>query len=532
MTATEVQEAAPTRAVDHGSSSDEVLELTFAEPGDLGIRIAFDHDGHVLVKKIESVPGPVERICPDLTPGDVLVAINATNVLPYSFRDVMKKLREAKSSDKPMQLAFLPKAGASFFTSTESLVEAWLREEQAHMDDGEFEVIFPPSQPLGFQLGESFLMVKPFVVTDVEVDAAWAARIRGKCVVKINDHVVLGAPVDDVRDLLSSIDPSLFPKQLSLLRLSASTPSATPDDDYDIVTIPTSDWMPRFRFALVERMLEVPTIEPFAAALDRPLLSPRTSKERRRDGIAPGQLLIAINGISALGIHADRTPGSSHVGMVTVALEKLENEPRSLLVRDLTLYEREFRAQRPLSPWRRRCPSPPTAGDSSAVPSSTITVASAPRVLTELLTSSLARVPASTGEALDARQTWVTSRLRHVTIQAPSASEALGLSLETDFSTKYTVFHKFERAPSPALERVDAGDRLTHLNGAPIETLDTAAIIDFLRSSEDKTPRTVRVLKARSSLPKSLMTSWKWVRRSFTAKTTPRLLDTAAATVE
>ncbi|KDO16497.1 hypothetical protein SPRG_17983 [Saprolegnia parasitica CBS 223.65] len=401
----------------------------------------------------------------------------------------MKKLREAKGSGKPLQLTFLPKAGASFFTSTESLVEAWLREEQAHMDDGEFEVIFPPSQPLGFQLGESFLMVKPFVVTDVDVDAAWAARILGKCIVKVNDHVVIGAPVDDVRELLLSNDLSLFPKQLALLRLSASMVSATQDDDYDIVTIPTPDWMPRFRFAQVERMLEVPTIEPFASVSDGPLLSPRMGKERRRDGIAPGQLLIAINGLSALGIHADPTPGASHVGMVTVALEKLKSEPRSLLFRDLTLYEREFRAQRPLSPWRRRCPRPQPTGGTSAVPSSTITITSAPRVLTELLTSSLARAPSSTGGAPGARQTWVASRLRRVTIEAPSASEALGLSLETDFSTKYTVFHEFERATWPALERVDAGDRLTHLNGVPIETLDTAAIIDFLRSSGSKTPR-------------------------------------------
>ncbi|OQR98632.1 hypothetical protein ACHHYP_08343 [Achlya hypogyna] len=478
---TTAPEAKPS-AKDHG---DDIITVTFPDGGDLGIRIDVNTVGQVTVKAIQPTKGPVEMAYPDLSPGDVLVAINSTSVLPYSFTDIMRMLRDAKSASAPMQLTFLP-AGT---TSAEKAVKTWLRDEETYLNDGEFEVVFPPNEPLGFRLDTSFLMAKSYVLTHVDspLQLSWARQVIGKCVVNINGFVVLGSPLDEVHSLLYSPEAAFYPKRLWLLRLTDSMHDAV-DDNYDVVTIPSPDCMRHIHFAVSERMLEVPTIE-------------LAGSGRRSDGIARGQLVLAVNGVSALGVHADKTPGTSCVGMLCVALERLESESRSLLVRDVALYQREFHARRPLSPWRRR----PWTTMEPALPSEAtlqdVTISSHSRVLAEILKPQGAGTQPESCRPLGRgiRQKWTTPRLRHVQITDYSASRSLGVSFETDFSIKYTVFKAFDRSsfahhacftpkcravyPTTA-KHVRVGDRIVALDGLAVESMETMAIVDFLRRSE------------------------------------------------
>ncbi|OQS04166.1 hypothetical protein THRCLA_03581 [Thraustotheca clavata] len=462
----------------------DIIEVEFSERGDLGIRIGIDEEGKVAVRKIEPVKGPVESMYSELSRGDVLVSINGTSILPYSFTDVMGMIRKAKTKSEALELTFLPQQ--SMFESTESLVESWLTEQNDHLMDGEFQLVFPCLQSLGFSLVESFVMTTLFTLKHENVS---------KCIVKVNNDVVVGFPAGEVKLLLESNDASMYPKTLWLMEMPLK--SFRLDNQYDVVTIPNHELMSHLQFKPIEMMLEAPMID---LSLENPS-SPRGSRERREDGVATGQYVLAINGLPTLCVPNNQSSGDGSIGELTKALKLLESTTRSLLIRDLVLYQKEIHTNRPLSPWRRRDKETNVSiplNDFSAMYDEENFV-SKKQTYSEYL-ASIAKYPSTLtiNPGRGIRQKWTQSRMLHVQIDQESLNVPLGLSFETDYSTKYTVFKGFERTCVSNTNQISIGDRILALNDQPTESMDTATIINFLMFSESKT-RNIRVIKHRKS---------------------------------
>ncbi|KAF0695181.1 Aste57867_13988 [Aphanomyces stellatus] len=474
------------------------MEHVFHERGDLGIRIDFDDHGHVFVKKIEDVAGLAELSCPDLVEGDVFVSINSTSVIGLPFTDIMKRLREACASrgEHDVVLTFVPIENS--FKSAAQAVEEWQTQELKALDDGEFEVVFPASEPLGFRLTESFLMTQPLCVAATSIEAL--TPLLHHAIVKINEHVVLAAPAADVVELLH--DPTQFPKHVWFWDISNDTSC------YSIVTLRSRGHvLPSLQLMPKDVMFEVPMVHSLLPAIggDKPNLHAFSSA--RDDGICKDQYLMAVNGIPTLTMpHAAHTvTASSHITMLHSAMESLRGVPRRLLFRDVRLYQREFRQHRPLSPWKRRRPT------SATLPSTHETAADEGDDAVEIETRSsefavlvAAATPAATPSDVTSpvRWKWSQGHVRRVIIP-PSSQCApgtpLGLQFETDFSSKFTVFKRYLRSTSDAKKTLREGDRIISINGVPVGDIPTDTLVQVIQGA-DVGPRTFVVACAASRL--------------------------------
>jgi hypothetical protein len=509
--------------------------------------------------------GYAESKCPELEAGDVLVAINNEPVVKKSFDEIMKLLKKSAHSC-PTQLTFLH---IGSFESAEKAVETWLHddEEQQEQQAAEFDVVFQPGQAMGIRFTEGYIMTNPLRLQHIERQALEEIdpsqrntfhALLNQVIVRIGTHFVLGAPIDEVKSLL--IKNSNNPIQIWF---------ANPDQlnqDYYILMLQNTKLLKFFSFVPVSIMMEVPSVS-FAVCNTSGSIYSRDQQQyikhdqvQRSDGIRCDQYLMAINGIPTLRITSSGTDNdndddkvtqklqipaknqSDFMYVITKALDRLVPVERTLTFRDLEKYQKEYKAQRPLSPWKKKIPS---ARDTKLISSQnthlyskkSLSITLKPRnffrlLLEEHANKSISAVlmdESKTNEDLlkinEQRQIEKVScegkkcnktpllnpiskeevntttnnhsgdhrrrlLLRHVTI--PDTIRPIGMQLETNVSFclgepfPLTIFKNFIRFNGVAKEskQIQVGDVLLAINDVPIEDIPTDVLIQMLQQQE------------------------------------------------
>ncbi|ETW08992.1 hypothetical protein H310_01466 [Aphanomyces invadans] len=483
------------------------VEYVFHECGDLGMCLKFPTNGDVIVQKLEPVIGLAERSCPNLQEGDVLVSINDTPTTDMAFSDVMKHLRDtlAASSAKGLKtsLTFVPVEGS--FDTAEKAVENWRRQEQSFKDDGEFEVDFPPSQPLGFRLTESYIMAKPLCLESTSLSEL--TPLLHHAIVQVNDHLVLGAPFQDVLQLLQ--DAASFPKQIWFWKLAPGH-----DRVYKVVTIASAALLQTMQLSPVDLMFEVPIVHsilptprsklPVTAPPSHFLCQPPI----RNDGIRKEQYLMAINGISTLTVpNADNTASAeSSVSMLHRVMESSLHLPRRLSFRDIELYKSEFQSKRPLSPWRRTVRSTESSSAPRGPLADAVTIQVVSKPFSALVTENATSIPHVDPTIEPVRRKWQHGKSRCVEI-SPSTGP-LGLQLETDFSSKFTVFKRYVRTNTVKRKTICVGDRILFVNGVPVKDIPKEKLEQLIKGHAEPRKFTVGRTKTSPKGPWSAISSW------------------------
>lgn len=328
---------------------------------------------------------------------------------------------------------------------------------------------------MGIRLSESYLMTNPLQLA--HVDSAMASALAvwnplaqledlvSTVLVRIGEHSVLGAPVKEVTQLLQ--DPASFPKELWLARLDNL------QDDYFTVTLLSEAQLVYFCFVPVEVMMEVPVV----CLASRSPIEDHTYGESsvdRTDGVAAGQYLMAINGLPTLRLSATNRSDAEEKAVtlldsIAKVLEALRGTARTLRFRDMPQYRRELQTRLPLSPWNRnrksagrpslegkngvaatksRNQEAQTEGDSSQQ----IQVKRRPRDFYQLLMEELSlEDQTSPTEMNTALEEASCEGIRRVTspnvrtIIIPDNLRAVGMQLETELMTTFTVFKQFIR---------------------------------------------------------------------------------------
>ncbi|KAH9128691.1 hypothetical protein LEN26_005762 [Aphanomyces euteiches] len=475
------------------TADEDFLKYVFQERGDVGIRLDLSMPGQAFVEKIEPVKGLFELCFPGLHEGDVLYSINSSSVLGMQFSDVMNLLRKSLSSQTNTTLEFIPAANS--FMSAENAVNAWKENELKALDDGEFEVVFPSSEPLGFRLTESFLMVQPICLATTSVDIL--KPFLHHAIVKINQHVVLGYQYKDVLQLLH--DPAHFPMQVWLWDITRDE-----NDVYIILTVPSRDHFSSMGLRPVDLMLEVPSVH---SLICRNKLSTENntnfskSSTALQNGIRKDQLLMAVNGIPTLFLPQDPATGISHISMLHGTMHNLLDKPRRLLFRDVKLYQQEFREQRPTSPWNRQKSSVPI--DSCTKPNS---LAMKIEVVSSRFEELVEKYALPSLENVDQplRRKWSDSSVHRVVV--PPTGEPLGIQLETDFTGKFTVFKCYNRTWSQAKRVIRERDRIVSINRVNVGEYSAEEMDRLLRSHVDE--RQIVIARPKSSSLWSMAKSW------------------------
>ncbi|RHY14138.1 hypothetical protein DYB36_004736 [Aphanomyces astaci] len=367
-----------------------------------------------------------------------------------AFSDVMQLLRDTICKRIETSLTFVTLEDS--FETADTAVGNWRRRELSCRDDGEFEVYFAPSQSLGFRLTESFLMTQPLCL--VSTTRSQLMPLLRCIVTNVNDHDVLGAPSNDVMHLLH--DPSTFPKRIWFWKMAPGH-----DKAYSVVTVATPALLlASMTLSPIDLMFEVPVVHsllpaPNGGAVAGSSTSRITYKppplHHPDSRVRKDQYLMAVNGVSTLNVpHDDNTTTSvSTISMLHGVLEA--SVPRRLRFRDMDLYKREFQAQRPLSPWKRSelhqskpTSSRPTADclDTSD-DGSEVTVEAVTTSFSTLVSNNAAAMMGQLDDSTDERVRQSKRGMRRVVL--PPSTSPLGLQLETDFSSKYTVFHRYVR---------------------------------------------------------------------------------------
>lgn len=441
-----------------------------------------------------------------------------------SFAEIMHTLRNSTQT-RPTQLDLLHVESGR---RTADVVSEWLEHQTAgHRLEGEFDVDFRPHQRMGIRLSETYLMTNPLQLAGVNSAMASAlavwnplARVDdlvSTVLVRIGEHSVLGAPLKDVTQLLQ--DPVSFPKELWLARLDNL------HDDYYVVTLMNEAQLVYFCFVPIEVMMEVPVV---CLASKSPIAKDTEEGQSldRSDGVAAGQYLMAINGLPTLRLSATNRPDAQDqaetlMDSIAKALEPLHGSARTLRFRDMPQYRREMQARLPLSPWNRilRQAGRPSLEFPSGVAAKAknqhastkgesneqIQINRRPRDFYRFLleemhnddqssVATLGEMPASCCEGVRR----VTARnVRTIIIQ--DNLRPVGMQLETELMTTYTVFKQFTRyvlptcvfcsfpllsvsmdsteSPAATCNKIQRGDVFVSVDSISVDEIPTDALI-------------------------------------------------------